>query len=157
MSAPESLVEIFALDAIVADLAGQSKPAVLAEMVGAAVNGGLLPKARKAQVVAALEAREERGSTGLGRGIAIPHAKIPGLRRHAGVVARSTGGVDFRAIDGELVHVLVMLISPDSHPEEHLRALKWISGLARDPDFTSFIRQARTAQDILDVIHERAG
>jgi len=149
--------ELFSLEAIVSELEGQTKAAVLAEMVGAAVTGGLLPRARRGQVVAALEAREERGSTGLGRGIAIPHAKIPGLRRHAGVVARSTGGVDYRAIDGEPVHVLVMLVSPDARPEEHLRALKWISGLARDPDFTSFIRQARTAQDILDVIRERAG
>lgn len=157
MTEPAPLVEMFSLEAIVAELEGQTKPEVLAEMVGAAVNGGLLPRTRKAQVVTALETREERGSTGLGRGIAIPHAKIPGLRRHAGVVARSTGGIEFRAIDGEPVHVLVMLISPESHPDEHLRALKWISGLARDPDFTSFIRQARTAQDILDVIHERAG
>ena len=157
MTSPESMQELFSLEAIVSELEGHTKAAVLAEMVGAAVTGGLLPRARRAQVVAALEAREERGSTGLGRGIAIPHAKIPGLRRHAGVVARSTGGVDYRAIDGEPVHVLVMLVSPDARPDEHLRALKWISGLARDPDFTSFIRQARTAQDILDVIHERAG
>ena len=157
MTGPDSMQELFSLEAIVSELEGQTKAAVLAEMVGAAVTGGLLPRTRKTQVVAALEAREERGSTGLGRGIAIPHAKIPGLRRHAGVVARSTAGVDYRAIDGERVHVLVMLVSPDARPEEHLRALKWISGLARDPDFTSFIRQARTAQDILDVIHERAG
>jgi PTS system nitrogen regulatory IIA component len=157
MTSPDSMQELFSLEAIVSELEGHTKAAVLAEMVGAAVTGGLLPRARRAQIVAALEAREERGSTGLGRGIAIPHAKIPGLRRHAGVVARSTGGVDYRAIDGEPVHVLVMLVSPDARPDEHLRALKWISGLARDPDFTSFIRQARTAQDILDVIHERAG
>jgi PTS system nitrogen regulatory IIA component len=157
MTGPDSMQELFSLEAIVSELEGQTKTAVLAEMVGAAVTGGLLPRARRAQIVAALEAREERGSTGLGRGIAIPHAKIPGLRRHAGVVARSTGGIDYRAIDGEPVHVLVMLVSPDARPDEHLRALKWISGLARDPDFTSFIRQARTAQDILDVIHERAG
>lgn len=157
MSSPDSMVEIFSLEAIVAELEGQTKAVVLSEMVGAAVAGGLLPRTRKSQVLAALDAREERGSTGLGRGIAIPHAKIPGLRRHAGVVARSTAGVEYRAIDGEPVHVLVMLISPESRHDEHLRALKWISGLARDHDFTSFIRQARTAQDILDVIRERAG
>ena len=157
MTDSEPLIEMFSLEAIVAELEGQTKGAVLEEMVGAAVGSGLLPRTRKAQVLAALEAREERGSTGLGRGIAIPHAKIPGLRRHAGIVARSTAGIDYRAIDGEPVHVLVMLISPESRPDEHLRALKWISGLARDPDFTSFIRQARTAQDILDVLHERAG
>jgi mannitol/fructose-specific phosphotransferase system IIA component (Ntr-type) len=50
-----------------------------------------------------------------------------------------------------------MLVSPDSRLEEHLRMLRWISRIARDADFVSFIRQARTTQEILDVLHERAG
>jgi mannitol/fructose-specific phosphotransferase system IIA component (Ntr-type) len=148
---------MFSVKAVLPDLVGQGKSEVLAEMVAWAVTGGILPKGRKAQALAALEEREERGSTALGRGIAIPHAKIPGLRRHAGLVARSHAGVEFRSIDGEPVHVLVMLVSPDSRLEEHLRMLRWISRIARDADFVSFIRQARTTQEILDVLHERAG
>ncbi|HVQ26547.1 MAG TPA: hypothetical protein VMV01_15275, partial [Planctomycetota bacterium] len=66
MTPPESLLDMFSLEAIVAELEGQTKGAVLSEMVDAAVESGLLPRARKAQVLAALEAREERGSTGLG-------------------------------------------------------------------------------------------
>jgi mannitol/fructose-specific phosphotransferase system IIA component (Ntr-type) len=50
-----------------------------------------------------------------------------------------------------------MLISPESRPDEHLTLLRWVSTLARDPDFTSFIRQAKNPQDILDVLEERAG
>jgi mannitol/fructose-specific phosphotransferase system IIA component (Ntr-type) len=50
-----------------------------------------------------------------------------------------------------------MLVSPESRLEEHLGLLRWISRVARDGDFVSFIRQARTAQEILDVLHERAG
>lgn len=156
MPAPASFMDMFSVDAIVTDLKSQSKADVIGEMVGAAVSGGLLPKARRAPAVDALLTREERGSTGFGRGIAIPHAKLGGLRKHAGVVARSVDGFDFRAIDGEPVHVLVMLISPESRTEDHLAMLRWLSGLARDPDFTSFIRQAHTAQDILDVLQERA-
>jgi mannitol/fructose-specific phosphotransferase system IIA component (Ntr-type) len=152
-----SLSEIFSVKAVLPDLVGQSKTEVLAEMIAYAVSGGALPKGRRAQAIVALEEREERGSTGLGRGIAIPHAKLPGLRRHAGLVARSHHGVDFRSIDGEPVHVLVMLVSPQSRLEEHLSMLRWISGIARDADFASFIRQARTAQEILDVLLERAG
>jgi nitrogen PTS system EIIA component len=155
MPAPASFGSMFSLQGIVPELRAQSRSETLQEMVTVAIASGVLPRGRRSQVVEALEAREERGSTGLGRGIAIPHAKIAGLRKHAGLVARSVNGVDFRAIDGEPVHVLVMLISPESRPEEHLALLRWMSQVARDPDFTSFIRQARTAQDILDVIQER--
>ncbi len=157
MPAPAAYRSMFSVEAIVPDLKSLSKPETLTEIVANAVAVGVLPRARRAQVVEALLAREERGSTGLGRGIAIPHAKIAGLRKHSGLIARSVGGVDFRAIDGEPVHVFVMLISPESRSDEHLALLKWISLVARDPDFTSFIRQARTPQDILDVIMERAG
>jgi len=155
MPAPASFSGMFSIEGICPDLVAQSKAEALLELVGLAVSSGALPKARKAEVLAALEAREERGTTGLGRGIAIPHAKIPGLRKHAGLIARSVAGLDFRAIDGEPVHVMVMLISPESRSDEHLELLRFISRVARDPDFTSFIRQAHTAQEILDVILER--
>jgi len=156
MPAPESIMDMFSVKAMVTELKSRSKSDALAEMVGAAVTGGLLPKTRRGQAIEALQARESRGSTGFGRGIAIPHAKIGGLRKHAGVVACSVDGVDFRAVDGEPVHVMVMLISPESRTEDHLATLRWLSLLARDPDFTSFIRQARTPEDILDVLQERA-
>ena len=157
MTQPAAYMDMFKLESMIYELRGSTKAEVLEEMVAAATAGGVLPKARKQQAVDGLMAREGRGSTGLGKGIAIPHAKLEGLRRHGGVVARSTEGIDFRAVDGEPVHVLVMLISPESRPDEHLTLLRWVSTLARDPDFTSFIRQAKNPQDILDVLEERAG
>jgi len=157
MSQPVSHMDMFKLEAMIHELAGATKVEVVEEMVAAAARGGVLPRARRQQAVEALMTRENRGSTGLGKGIAIPHAKIEGLRKHAGVVARSSEGIDFKAVDGEPVHVLVMLISPDSRHDEHLSMLRWVSGLARDPDFTSFIRQAKDEQDILEVLQERAG
>jgi mannitol/fructose-specific phosphotransferase system IIA component (Ntr-type) len=154
---PSPVVGLFSPKAIIHELASASRDECLDEMVRAAIGAGVLPRTRKAQVVEALLAREARGSTGLGRGVAIPHAKIPGLRSHAGVVARSSSGVDFRAVDGERVHVMVMLISPDSRQDEHLATLRWVSLMARDHDFCSFIRQARTAEQIFEVLQERAG
>ena len=156
MTQPAPPLDMFKVEAIIHELKASTKPDVIEEMVAAAMAGGVLPRARRQQAVEALSAREGRGSTGLGMGIAIPHAKLEGLRRHAGVVARSSEGVEFRAVDGEPVHVLVMLISPESRPEEHLSLLRWVSTLSRDPDFISFIRQARTGQDIYEVLQERA-
>ena len=157
MTQPASHMDMFKLEAMIHELSGSTKAEVVEEMVAAAAAGGVLPKARRQQALEALMSRENRGSTGLGKGIAIPHAKLEGLRKHAGVVARSSEGVDFKAVDGEPVHVLVMLISPESRPDEHLSLLRWVSGLARDPDFSSFIRQARNEQDIFEVLQERAG
>ena len=151
------MLEIFSVEAVLSDLEANDKPGVVREMVQCAVKGGLLPKTRLQQAVDAILAREERGSTGLGKSIAIPHAKLPGLRKHAGVLARSAEGLDFRAVDGEPVYVLVMLISPENRAQEHLESLKWVSRLARDPDFCSFIRQARTREEIFEVLQERAG
>ena len=154
---PAPVTDLFSLKAVLPDLQAPGRDEALEEMVKAAVAAGVLPRTRRTQVLEALVEREKRGSTGLGRGIAIPHAKIAGLRAHAGLVARSGAGLDFRAIDGERVHVLVMLISPDTRQEEHLATLRWVSLMARDPDFVSFIRQARTAEDIFEVLRERAG
>lgn len=148
-------VEFFSVEACVPDLQATTRDAALEELVGAAIKGGVLPKGRKDQAFEGLIAREERGSTGLGRGIAIPHAKIDGLRRHGGVIARSAEGVDFRAIDGEPVHAMVVLVSPENRAEEHLEMLRFISTIARDPDFASFIRQATTAEQIFEVLRER--
>jgi mannitol/fructose-specific phosphotransferase system IIA component (Ntr-type) len=154
---PAPVTDLFSPKAVIPDLQATGRDEALEEMVKVAVAAGVLPRTRRQQVLDALLEREKRGSTGLGRGIAIPHAKIAGLRQHAGLVARSREGLDFRAVDGERVHVLVMLISPDARQDEHLATLRWVSLMARDPDFVSFIRQARSAEDIFEVLRERAG
>jgi len=150
------MIDMFCEEAVMIDLAADTKQAALEAMVRQAIEAKVLPKTRRDQAVEALMERENRGSTALGGGVAIPHAKIPGLQKIAGLVARSVDGVEYRAIDGEPVHVFVMLISPESKADEHLSTLRWISGAARDPDFQSFIRQANTAADILEVLRERA-
>ncbi len=156
MEIPATCLEFFSPEAVITDIQGRTKKDILTELLTVAVKGGILPKGRKSQALESLMEREARGSTGVGRGMAIPHAKISGLRRHAGILARSVEGVDFQAVDGEPVHVFVMLISPDKCPEEHLAFLRWVSTLAREADFSSFVRQARSEEEIFDVLRERA-
>ncbi len=150
------MTDVFNVEGVMLDLAAETKQAALEAMVRQAIEAKVLPKTRRDQAVEALLERENRGSTALGGGVAIPHAKIPGLQKIAGLVARSVEGIDYRAIDGEPVHVFVLLISPESKADEHLATLRWISSAARDPDFQSFIRQASTAEDVLEVLRERA-
>lgn len=156
MTTPVPLADAFGLESVLFDLPSGPKEVVLEALVSHAVAGKTLPRGRKGQVVDALLERENRGSTAFGRGVAVPHARIAGLRRPVGVVARSVEGVDFRATDGEPVHVFIMLVSPENRAEEHLATLKWISRMARSQDFVSFVLQARTPADVLDVLQEHA-
>jgi len=78
-------------------------------------------------ILDALQKREELGSTGIGRGVAIPHAKYPGVARLIGAVADFPAGVDFKSLDGKPVHVVCLFVSPTDQPHEHLRVLEAIS------------------------------
>jgi len=156
MSAPTPCLDVFRLESILLDLPTGSKDEILASLVDHAIRSKGLPRTRRDEVLDHLVEREARGSTAIGKGLAIPHARIEGLKKGTGIVARSIEGVDFRAVDGEPVYAFVLLISPDHRADEHLATLRWISKVARDPDFLSFIRQARRPEDVLEVLRERA-
>src|SRR5204862_8292940 len=88
------------------------------------------------------------GSTGIGRGIAIPHTKHPSVDRRTGTVALSQGGVAFDSIDGEPVYVFVLLLSPQDRPGDHLRALENVVRTMRDDGFVSALRKCSTREEI---------
>ncbi len=83
-------------------------------------------------IVEAILKREELGSTGIGRGVAVPHTKHPSIEKLIGTVAISSEGVNFDSLDGEKVHLLFLLVSPPDRPGDHLRALENISRQLRD-------------------------
>ncbi|GJM22324.1 MAG: hypothetical protein DHS20C15_22390 [Planctomycetota bacterium] len=156
MSDTQPAIHEFTADGVLLTVEGDSKVEILECMVNHAVSAKLLPKARKELVLQLLTEREERGSTGVGMGVAVPHARIKGLKKALAVMARSAEGVDFRAVDGEPVYALIMLVSPENQADTHLATLRWLSQHARDPDFVSFIRQARSPEALLEVLLERA-
>ena len=92
-------------------------------------------------VVKAILKRELLSSTGIGDGVAIPHAKHPSVDRLVGTVAVSTKGVPFDSVDNDPVFVLVMLVSPQERPSEHLRALEGVSRCLKDKNFVQSLRQ----------------
>ncbi len=90
--------------------------------------------------------REDLGSTGIGRGVAVPHTKHPSVQRLVGTGGRQQQeGVDFDSLDGEKVQLFFLLISPPDRPGDHLRALENISRQLRDETFCKFLKQATTA------------
>lgn len=117
--------------------------AVIAEI--AARNFGLEP----ADVLEALSEREAAGSTGVGHGVGVPHARLEGLQRMRGVFVRLEQPVEFESVDDQPVDLLFALFAPKNAGAEHLRALARVSRLLRQSDLREQLRKARSA----DAIH----
>lgn len=141
-------------EAIVPELAANAKEAVIREMVEALRNAGYFKGTDPEDLVKAILKRELLGSTGIGRGVAIPHTKHNSVDRLIGTVALSPTGVAFDSLDGEPVHVFVLLISPQDRPGDHLRALENVSRSLRDDAFVRSLRAAKTRDAIWALLDE---
>lgn len=142
-------------DAISASLVGTNKESVIREMVESLRNAGLFRGADVEDIIRAILKRELLGSTGIGRGVAIPHTKHTSVDKLIGTVALSPGGVAFESLDGEPVHVFVLLISPQDRPGDHLRALENVSRRLRDDGFIRTMQSAKTREEVWALL-ERA-
>jgi mannitol/fructose-specific phosphotransferase system IIA component (Ntr-type) len=141
-------------EAIIPELTATTKEGVIREMVASLGGTNQLKVAETEEIVRAVLKRELLGSTGIGRGVAIPHTKHSSVERLIGTVALSRPGVSFESLDGEPVHVFVLLISPQDRPGDHLRALENVSRSLRDDGFVRSLRQAATREAIWDLLGE---
>lgn len=141
-------------EAISASVVAEDKEGVIRELARTLQNAGALIPSEYESVVKAILKREELGSTGIGRGVAVPHTKHPGVERLVATVGVSRSGVDFNSLDGERVQLLFLLISPPDRPGDHLRALENISRQLRDETFCKFLKQAKTTEEILTLLDE---
>jgi len=140
--------------AIRADLAAYDKESVIGELVESLVGAGAINGDEKESIVQAIMKREELGSTGIGRGVAVPHTKHASVEELVGTVGVSSEGVDFTSLDGEKVQLFFLLVSPPDRPGDHLRALENISRQLRDDTFCRFLKQAKGPQDIQQLLEE---
>jgi PTS system nitrogen regulatory IIA component len=141
-------------DAIIADLKATTKEAVIREMVESLRAAGYFKGTEPEEITKAILKRELLGSTGIGRAVAIPHTKHSSVDRLIGTVAISRGGVSFDSLDGEPVHVFVLLTSPQDRPGDHLRALENVSRSLRDDGFVRALRQAPNRDAIWSLLQE---
>ncbi len=110
--------------ALLPTLAASTRDDAIHEMVKSLSNAGLLPVADVDTVVSAILDRESISSTGIGYGVAIPHSRHRGVAKLASTMAISQTGIPFEAIDGNPVHVIVLVISNPNFPIDHLKALE---------------------------------
>lgn len=151
------LTDIVAEGAIVASLKNSDRDTVITELVDAMVACGAAQAAIRDELIAKVLERERRGSTGFGRGVAVPHVKHKGVQRMTASVGLSQRGVDFAALDRQPVYSVVLLLSPEDRPEEHLQAMEVIfKNLSKDT-FRRFLRQATTVEEVRTLLEEADG
>ena len=130
---------------VIHKLRATSKKQVLQELAKRAAEATGLPER---QIFEVLLERERLGTTGVGNGIAIPHGKLPGLKRLFGMFARLDTPVDFDAIDEQPVDLVFLLLAPEAAGADHLKALARVSRLLRDRSVCEKLRGANQADAI---------
>jgi PTS system nitrogen regulatory IIA component len=142
------LEEVLTAQAVIPALKARCKREVLAQLAERAED---LTGVSAETIRTTIAEREQLGSTGVGRGVAIPHGKIEGLDRVVGVLARLDTPVDFDAVDDQPVDLVFLLLAPSSASAAHLKALAKVSRLLRDEDAREALRGAKTADALFAI------
>jgi mannitol/fructose-specific phosphotransferase system IIA component (Ntr-type) len=98
--------------------------------------------------------RENEASTGMGKGVAVPHVKHPLVKEVVGAVGQCAQGIDFSALDKQLVFSMVLILSPAGNPDKHLQAMEGVFKHLQYEKFRKFLRQANSAELIEDLLRE---
>ena len=146
--------DFMCMDAIQPELNAYDKEGVIRELTGALVGAGELENDEHENVVQRIMERERLGTTGIGRGIAVPHAKHDGVSRTVGTVGVSAEGGDFESLEGAHVRLFFLLVSPPDQSERHLQVLETISRNLRNDTFCNFLTQSKTVDEIRQVLED---
>lgn len=149
------LVDLVHPDAIIAELESADRNGAIRELVDALAGAGVVGQAEVDAVAKSIIARERtRGTTGFGKGVAAPHGKVSGVKQPVAAIGRSSQGIDFSSLDGEPVFGLVLILSPEDQPEEHLRAMDLVFRNLQQERFRRFLRQADRVEKIRELLRE---
>jgi PTS system nitrogen regulatory IIA component len=148
------LQDFVVLDAAVPQLASTERDEVIAELVDALIAARAASKSMRDELIQQIIDREQHGSTGFGKGVAVPHVKHAKIKKMAAAIGVSQRGVDFNALDKAPVFSIVLLLSPKDKPDEHLQAMENIFSNLQKDTFRRFLRQATKQSDLADLIEE---
>ena len=149
--------DFICFEAAVAQLQASGRDDAIEELILSLVNAGKLKKGVSKDITRAIIKRENEASTGMGKGVAIPHVKHKSVKEVVGVVGVSSVGIDFLALDKQPVHSVILLISPEDNPDEHLVMMEYIFKNLQQEMFRKFLRQCSEPEQIKDLLLEADG
>jgi PTS system nitrogen regulatory IIA component len=148
------LREFIVTEAIVPEIEATDRDGAIRELVASLATNGALAADAVDEVVTALIKREQNGSTGFGKGVAVPHVKHAKVKKMAGTIGRSGGGIDFSALDHQPVYSIVLLLSPENQPQHHLQAMNIVFSNLQKDMFRRFLRQSDSVESIVELLDE---
>jgi PTS system fructose-specific IIA component/PTS system nitrogen regulatory IIA component len=148
------LSDLIDTKAIVSELEATTKEEVIKELISALDQAGKIDGKDAKKLIAALMAREQLGSTGIGQGLAVPHAKHNSVGNLVAAFGRSKKGIDFDSLDGEPVYLVFLLLSNKEASGQHLEALAYITKLLRDDLFCRFLKEAKDHAELIELLRE---
>ncbi len=146
--------EFVCFDATILDLQAKDRDGVITELVTALANAGGIPAESAKDVTKAVIKRENEASTGMGKGVAVPHVKHAAAKKVVAAVGHSAAGVDFASLDEQPVYSVILLISPVDNPDKHLQAMENIFRHLQKERFRKFLRQCHSADELRDLLKE---
>jgi mannitol/fructose-specific phosphotransferase system IIA component (Ntr-type) len=153
LTLPISVSSVLSFDAIRTELSGVDRDSVIAELVEGLARAGAFPEDSAPDVFDNIIERESLATTGIGVGIAVPHARMADIESLTATIGISKKGVDFDSIDGEPVHVILMIVAPSHLMEDHLQLLKAASDVLIRESTRKLLRDAQSADEILEIIN----
>ncbi len=148
------LADIICFDAVVAQLRSNKRNEVIEELVESLSKHKKIPAADAKTLSKAVIKRESEASTGIGKGVAVPHVKHQSIKKPVAVVGCSQEGIDFASLDKQPVYSVFLLLSPVSDPDKHLEVMETIFKNLQKDDFRRFLRQAQTSEAIIEAIKD---
>ena len=146
------IMDFLSKKAVVTNLKSTKKEDILRELVDALLAAGEIEKRHRNKLIETLMVREKLGSTAIGQGVGIPHAKFDSVKRLVAAFGLSRKGVNFDSLDGELVYIFFLLLAPADSAGPHLKALARISRLLKDRYFRDSLRQCQDDKAIIRII-----
>ena len=147
------ITDLLKEETIILDVRSKSKPNILKELVEQLDQAGTLND--KESFMADILAREAQSTTGIGDGIAIPHAKSAAVKKPAIAFGRSTEGIDFESLDGKPAHIFFMIAASDGANNDHLEALSRLATFLMDKHFREKLLAATSKEELLTMVNER--
>jgi nitrogen PTS system EIIA component len=141
-------------EAIIPELEATDRDGVIAELVLALDKAKKLGKGNCQKIIKAVVKRENEASTGMGKGVAVPHVKHDVVKGVVAAIGQSSKGIDFRSLDKQPVYSVVLLVSPKDSPDKHLEAMEKVFKHLQQEKFRRFLRQSRNAEQIKDLLLE---
>lgn len=146
--------DFICFEAIIPELKTRDRSGVIRELVSALHKAGQLGKGNCEEIIKAVIKRENEASTGMGKGVAVPHVKHKAVKDVVATIGQSSAGIDFSSLDKQPVYSVILIISPVDNPDKHLQVMESVFKHLQEEKFRKFLRQSKEAAEIEDLLRE---